>query len=352
MKRLLTGVATVLLLVATTGFAYAANGQQVVSNDVVRATSTVQANTVVARIANIAGGFGGGGFSGGGGGGFGFGGAPGASLTPKDSKAPAFAFNAGVTEDGLSAGEKGTTFGVWGLGMYTNFSNGDEATKYDADLYTAMVGGDMRVTDDLLIGVALGYEYLDLDKKYGGGGSLETDGSYTIMPYLGYTIIPGTVLDAAFGYTSTEYEDNDGTATGDYDSDRYVSSIGLSQYFSYDAWDFSGRIGYLYVHGDQSDYDRSGANVDNSDSFLGQLSVGAKAAYNYEGWQPYVGLNYLLDTTTSARPVNSDYDEFEGLFGINCFAIDQWKIGAEFGASFDRSQYESYRSTLTVRYEF
>lgn len=349
MKKFLIGVAAALLIVSSMGqLAFAANGQQVVNNDVIRSTSTVQANTVVARIANIAGGFGGG-FGGGGS----FGGTQGLSLAPKaDEKAPAFAFNAGMTEDGLSAGQQGSEFGVWGLGMYTNFSNDDEATKYDADLYTVMVGGDWRVTDDLMIGLALGYEYLDLDKKYGGGGSLETDGSYTIMPYLGYTIIPGTVLDAAFGYTSTEYEDNDGTATGDYDSDRYVSSIGLSQYFSYDAWDFSGRIGYLYVHGDQSDYDRSGANVDNSDSFLGQLSVGAKAAYNYEGWQPYVGLNYLLDTTTSARPVNSDYDEFEGLFGINCFAIDQWKIGAEFGASFDRSQYESYRSTLTVRYEF
>lgn len=349
MKKLLTGVAAALLLIATAGFSYAANGEQIVSNDVVRATSTVQANTVVARIASIAGGMGGGGF---GGGAPSFGGAPGASLSPKDGKAPAFAFNAGVTKDGLSSGDQGTRFGVWGLGMYTHFASSDAATKYDADLYTAMVGGDWRATDDLLIGVALGYESLDLDKKYGNGGSLETDGSYTIMPYLGYTIVPGTVLDAAFGYTSSEYDDDNGVASADYDAERYVSSIGLTQYINYDAWDFSGRIGYLYVHGDQSDYDRSGANVQNPDAFLGQLSLGVKAAYNFESWQPYVGVNYLLDTITSARPVNSDYDEFEGIVGVNCFAVDQWKFGAEFGASIDRSQYESYRSTLTVRYEF
>ncbi|MGE4469408.1 MAG: autotransporter outer membrane beta-barrel domain-containing protein [Desulfovibrio sp.] len=349
MKKFLIGVAAALLIVSSMGqLAFAANGQQVVNNDVIRSTSTVQANTVVARIANIAGGFGGG-FGGGGS----FGGTQGLSLAPKaDEKAPAFAFNAGMTEDGLSAGQQGSEFGVWGLGMYTNFSNDDEATKYDADLYTVMVGGDWRVTDDLLIGLALGYEYLDLDKKYGNGGSLETDGSYTIMPYLGYTIMEGTVLDAAFGYTSSEYEDDNGTASADYDADRYVSSIGLSQYLDYDAWTFSGRAGFLYVHGDQSDYDRSGANVDNPDSFLGQWSLGLKAAYTYDAWQPYVGVNYLYDAITSSRPVNSDYDEFEAIVGVNCYAIDQLSITAEFGTSLDRSQYESYRSMLNLRYEF
>ena len=267
-----------------------------------------------------------------------------------------FAFSMDSEDLGLASGEGGNDFGIWGMGSYTNFKSTASGGKYDADSYNLMLGFDWRATDDLLVGLAAGYGSLDLDKdNWTGGdtGSLKTEHEWTVMPYLAYNITDLTIVDAAFAYTDSRYKDNDGTNTGHYDSERYLSSIGLSQYYLYDSWTFSGRAGYMYVHGDLSSYSRGAANIANPDSYLGQLSLEGKVAYYYEcGIQPYVALRYFYDTSTSSRPVKSDYDEFGGVLGANWFASDQWTVNVEAGNTMGRQKFEAYRGQLNVRYEF
>lgn len=330
------------LVCASVAFA-ATNGQEQTSSDVVRTSSQALTTMIQSRVSAIT--------------------APrpdlngnNQSFNKKIDDKGNFAFSMTGEELGLASGEEGNDFGLWGMGAYTNFKSLASGARYDADAYNLMLGFDWRATRDLMVGIAAGYGQLDLDKdNWTGGddGSLKTDYEWTLMPYLAYNITDLTIADVAFAYTDSRYEDDDGTNTGEYDSDRYLTSLGLSQYFVHDRWTFSGRAGYMYVHGDLSSYSRGATNIANPDSYMGQMSLEAKAAYYFDaGLQPYGALRYFYDTQSSARPVNSDYDEFGSVLGVNWFATDQWIINLEGGNTMGRDKFEAYRGQFNIRYEY
>lgn len=332
------------------------NGQTQANNDIIRSSSQTVTTIIQQRVAYIA--------------------APKpAGLTPRgttpgggNTRAPQtsmnsidkngninLAFNA---EDlGLASGDSANDFGVWAMGAYNHFSSSASGSKYDADAYNLFVGADYKVIPDLMLGLALGYGSMDLDKDdWNGGtdtGSLKTDYEFTIMPYLAYDITDTTILDAAFAYTRSRYKDDDGTNTGRYDSNRLLTNIGVSQYLMLDNWTLSGRLGYMYVNGDLSTYSRGATEISNPNSYYSQMNVEAKAAYLFLGWvEPYVTVRYNYDLSTSTRPVDSDYDEFETMAGLTLYTADQWTVGFEGGATLDRSDYQSYRGQATIRFEF
>lgn len=342
MKRLLALISLFTILAFASMASAETNGQQQATSDVVRTSSQALSTMVQGRVATIA--------------------APkpaGFKQTTKNhiDKKGNVAFSMNAEDLGLSSGDGGNDFGVWGMGAYTNFKSTASGGKYDADAYNLLLGADWRATPEFLVGLAAGYGSLDLDKKdWNGGadtGSLKTEYEWTLMPYLAYNFTDETIADFAFAYTQSRYKDNDGTNTGKYDSKRYLTNFGISHYYMVDEWTLSGRLGYMYVHGDLGSYSRGGTNVANPDSYLGQLNLEAKAAYIFNnGVEPYAGLRYYYDTTTSVTPVDSDYDEFEGLLGMNWYIGDQWTINMEGGATMGRAKYEAYRGQANVRYEF
>jgi len=340
MKRLILFIFLVALF-GVSSLAFGANGQQQAQSDIVRNAGQAATVAVTSRVAAVA--------------------APkpaGVKGNTETSSIDAngnFKFAMNAEDLGLASGDDSNSFGVWGLGSYTNFSSSATNAKYDADALNVFLGFDWRATPDFLIGIAGGWGSLDLDKKQWGNdnGTLKTDSEWTIMPYLAYNFTENTILDAAFSYSDTRYKDSNSTASGKYDSTRYLSSVGLSHYYLVDDWTLSGRLGYMYVHGDLKTYSRGGTDVANPDTWLGQLSVEGKAAYLFgNGAEPYAGLRYMYDVQTSTKPVDSDYDEFEGILGLNWYAGDQWTINMEGGASAGRSKYDSYRGQAYIRYEF
>ncbi len=334
-------IAAIVVFAAPAAFAET-NGQEQATNDVVRTASTQAVTAITSRIASVAGG-----------------GARGRQFTPvaKLDANGNFNFDTTAKEVGLASGDAANDIGIWGMGSYINFSSSASGGKYNADYYSAFAGIDWRATSDLLIGIAGGYGSLDLDKNgWNGGaddGSLKTDHEWTVLPYLAYNFTDSTVLDAAFGYTNSRYADSDGNNTGHYDATRLLSSIGLTQNYTIDAWTLSGRLGYMYIDGDMGSFSRGGTDIANPDNYLGQVSGEAKAAYLYEfGLEPYASLRYMYDVQTSSIPVGSDYDEFEGILGANWYVDDALTLGLEGGASMGRTDYESYRGQFFVRYEF
>lgn len=340
MKRLVALIALVALLVSSAAFAET-NGQQQANNDIVRNAGTAAVGAVTGRIAAMAAPKPGGGVRG-------------ASLqTSSIDGSGNFKFAMNAEDLGLASGDDANVFGIWGMGAYTNFKSTASGAKYDADAYNTFIGFDWRATPELLVGIAGGWSTLDLDKKgWGGDGYIKTDDELTVMPYLAYNFTDELIVDAAFAYSNGEYKDNDGTDTGSYTSNRYLSNIGVSYYYLVDAWTLSSRLGYMYVNGDLGKYSRGGVDVANPDSYLGQVSLEAKAGYLFDvGAEPYVGLRYMYDTQISATPAGSDYDEFEGLLGLNWYSGD-WTLNLEGGASMGRDKYESYRGQAYIRYEF
>lgn len=334
---------TILALLGFSSIALAeTNGQETATSDVVRTSSQALTSVIQGRVATIA--------------------APrpggqaqtNTSLLDENGN---FAFSMTGDDLGLSSGEGGNNIGVWGMGSLMHFKGTSTGAQYDANAYNAMLGVDYRFTPDLLVGLAAGYGYLDLNKKdWNAGadtGSLSTDHEWTLMPYAAYNLTDFTILDAAFAYTNSRYKDDDGSDVGRYDSERFLTNLGVSQYFVLDNWMLSGRLGYMYVHGDLSSYSRGGVDIANPDSYLGQLNAEGKAAYFFDaGFEPYAALRYFYDTTSSSTPVESDYDEFEGLMGVNWYATDQWILNLETGAGIGRDEFQSYRGQVNVRYEY
>jgi len=334
LKKILFLCLMIMTLSAASVAVAATNGEKVANTDIVRASSTVAVSTVTARIAQVA--------------------AP--SPRPVTNTADNngnFKFAMNAEDLGLASGDGATDFGVWGMGAYTHFESSASGAKYDADAYNIFLGVDWRATPELLIGLAGGWGSLDLDKKgWGGDGYIKTDDELTVMPYLAYNFTDELIADAAFAYSNGEYSDNDGTGTGHYTSNRYLTNLGLSYYYLIDAWTLSSRVGYMYVHGDLGSYSRGGTSVANPDAYLGQASLQGKAAYLFScGLEPYVGLTYKYDTSVSSTPVGSDYDEFEGKLGMN-YRIDTWTLNLEGGATVGRDDFESYTGQFFIRYEF
>lgn len=339
MKRLTVLIALVALFVSSAAFA-ATNGQQQANSDIVRTSGTTAVVTITTRVASV--------------------------VAPKPSGARASLKTSSVNSDGsfkfamnaedlgLASGDDANVFGIWGMGSINNFKSTASGAKYDADAYNVFLGFDWRVTPELLVGVAGGWGSLDLDKKQWGddNGSIKTDDEWTIMPYLAYNFTDNLIGDAAFAYSNGEYKDSNSTDSGKYTSNRYLSSLGLSYYYIVDSWTLSGRVGYMYVHGDLGKYSRGGTDVANPDSYLGQASLEAKAAYLFDvGAEPYAAVRYMYDTQTSSTPVGSDYDEFEGILGLNWYT-GGWTLNIEGGASMGRDKYDAYRGQAFVRYEF
>lgn len=343
MKKFLMLFAVLAVLGMASMASAEVNGQAQAQGDIVKSASTASVTAVVGRIANMVapaprpGGT-----------------APGGPKVQGSLTDGSFKFAMNAQDLGLASGDDANVFGVWGMGAYTNFKSTASGGKYDADAYNLFIGADMRVTPELLIGVAGGWGNLDLDKKEWGAdnGSIKTDNEWTIMPYLAYNITPNLIFDGAFSYSNGEYKDSNSTDSGTYSSNRYLTSLGLSYYYNVDAWTLSGRAGYFYVNGDLGKYSRNGVDVANPDTYLGQATLEAKAAYMFAvGAQPYASLRYMYDVQTSSTPVGSDYDEFEGVLGLNWYTGD-WTINLEGGASMGRDKYDAYRGQAYIRYEF
>ncbi|NDV20290.1 autotransporter domain-containing protein [Pseudodesulfovibrio sp. JC047] len=326
---------------ATMAFAET-NGQQQANSDIARTSSQALSTMVQGRVATIA--------------------APkpaGFDATAKNhiSKNGSFAFATNAEELGLSSGDSANEFGLWGMGAFNSFESDASGGKYDANAFNLLIGADWRATSDLLIGIAAGTGTLDLDKKDWNGGAddgyIRTEHEWTIMPYAAYNITDTTIFDASFAYTDSRYKDNDGTDSAKYDSTRMMTNLGLSQYYMVDKWTLSGRLGFMYIDGDLGSYSRGATDVANPDTYLGQVSAEAKAAYIFDnGIEPYAALRYFYDVATSVTPVHSDYDEFEGVLGANWHIGNDWSLGLEGGASAGRSKYNAYRGQASVRYEF
>jgi len=326
----------VLALLAVSSIASAdSNGQVVANQDIVKNAGLAMSSAVGGRIAAITGP-----------------GSKGATTKASLDGNGNFNFALNAKDLGIASGDDVNQIGIWGLGAYTNFKSTASGAKYDADAYNVFVGVDWRATSDLLVGLAGGWGSLDLDKKWGTNGYIKTDDELTVMPYVAYNFTDDLIVDAAFAYSNGEYKDNDGTNTGTYTSNRYMTNVGLAYYYLVDQWTLSTRAGYMYVHGDLGSYSRGGVDVANPDAWLGQASLQAKAAYLFtNGFEPYAGLKYMVDLQTSSVPVGSDYDEFEGSLGVN-WNVKSWVLSVEGGASMGRDDFESYRGQFFVRYEF
>lgn len=251
---------------------------------------------------------------------------------------------------GLNAGDEPNRFGVWGMGQAAFLANTGSATRFDGTLGNYMIGADYKPLENLVVGVAGGYENGYLITKYNSGSI--TDEGFSVIPYASYKIFDTTSVDVLGGWTFVNYRNVRGDISGSQDALRSMVSASLNQYFQLDAWTLSAQLGHLYVNEHKDSFTESdGTQNGASGSYLGEWRIQGKAAYLWNSLQPYLGLSYLYDYTMSSA-VGADRDEIEGVLGLNYFYSDKLTFSLEGANSFDRNHAQNSRAMLNIRYSF
>ena len=258
------------------------------------------------------------------------------------SGAPALASNM-LWQSGGAAGEDFSR-----LSLYSNISYGDgskDRTRneqgFDFDSQALTVGGDYRLSDALIAGVAFGYGQSDVSVDNSAG---DTSGdTYSLTGYTSM-YVDSWYVDASLGY-----------ATHSYDSSRYVPGIApllstqtLKSDTEGDSLSWSLGAGYAYdMYGWTADYalrlDSVSASIDgyretggtlaldvgkqDIDSLQGVLSAQFSKAYSTELGVilPSLGLEIHQEFDDETRVVTAQYalDRFNNQFSFSSDDADK-----------------------------
>ncbi len=252
---------------------------------------------------------------------------------------------------GQSSGNGPMGIGVWALGSGTYLDNSKSGANYDGSLYTGMLGVDKQM-GDLLVGVAAGYENLDITTKY-NSGKMEYDG-FSVVPYLSYSFSKDLVLDASFGYTWLDYTMKDTQAGVGYSDGmngrRMVTSAGLTKYYDWEKFLFSARVGTLYLNEHQGSYQLNATTYSSAGIYTWMGSLGLRAEYDMGAFRPFVGVTYLQDFMKNGDS-DSDMWGADLDLGFNYTPADSWVVGLT-GIVGARDDMYKAGGMLNVRYDF
>lgn len=251
---------------------------------------------------------------------------------------------------GQSSGDGPMGIGVWALGSGNYLDNTKSGAKYDGSLYTGMVGVDKQM-GDLLLGVAVGYEKLDLTTKY-NSGNMEYDG-WSVVPYLSYSITKDIVADASFSYTWLDYTMKDTQAGVKYsdgmNANRMVTSAGLTTYYDWDKFLFSARLGTLYMNEHQGSYTLNTTDYSKSGIYTWMGSLGLRAQYDMGAFKPFVGATYMQDFIKSGGDKDMWGTDFD--LGFTYVPAAGWNVGVT-GTYGVRDDLTKAGGMLNLRYDF
>lgn len=186
---------------------------------------------------------------------------------------------------GGSAGEGDVaTFGRLGIFINGNLGFGEKDSTaneegFDIDTQGLTLGADYRLSDNLVLGGALGYmnSEIDLDQN---GGDLDSDG-YSLTLYGTYYQSDVFYIDGSLSYGRNDYDQArniqytltqptpvtvDQTLSADYDGNQWGATIGAGYEFNQGALNFgpTARLEYLDVELDSYRESASNPNADGS----------------------------------------------------------------------------------------
>ncbi len=123
----------------------------------------------------------------------------------------------GTGGGGTSGGIGGSSLTFWGGGDYRDFEGSGNGVDFDGDLFSAQLGVDGKLRDDLLIGVAASWSESDIDYRGDSGHGEHQLEITTLHPYASWETLSGLDLwaTAGFGQGDLEITDGQGRASSD-----------------------------------------------------------------------------------------------------------------------------------------
>lgn len=372
---LITSVAATFTIMGAAGTAFAGCDVAPATQQASAAASTNTAGLIASRVTSVVttstGGTGGGATSGGSSSGGGQ--VLNSNQTPTTSSCgttttqqPNLSEDETVSRQGSAAARNGgkKINSLWVASSVTWLKKSDTNGDYGGTITNGILGYDRRLTDDLIGGVAIGYEKVLINTKYvANGGSVEGD-TVSFSPYLGYSINDWLVLDGVAGYARITYRFKaNATEVGDATANRLFGAGNLTAYKRFDDTLLKAAIGYLRIAEFQGSY-TSSANTFNRESLanFGQIRATLSAGHDLHSslgiFTPNVFARYEYDAPHAqkvdlANGYRSTNDPDGMTFGIGLdFAVDDLKLALGATTTQFRDNLESYGLDATIRYAF
>lgn len=256
-------------------------------------------------------------------------------------------------------------FNVWVHGKITTLDDSSDGASFDGNVWNILGGADYRVTDNIMVGIATGYERYNLDTNY-NNGSFDGHG-YTVGPYIGLMFNRNIVLDAWAGATFLSYDVTGSGVSGDFDSTRYFVSVNLTGTWRWKGLRLAPRLSMFYAHEVQDAFvDSAGTRVAAQTVRLGRFSFGPEIGYtiNLPGnrlvIEPFVSLRGEYDFTREGNVVlgNGAVATDSALGATVGFGIDfQWRksVWLRLGGSYNaigRGDLESWSGEARLQIRF
>jgi len=265
---------------------------------------------------------------------------------------------------GLSAGDYFYNWSGWVSYARTHTENTRFVSQYDSNLDSALAGFDTTPKENLIVGLAVGYENNDIDTTF-SGGEQQIDG-FTIAPYAGYLFHPNASLDLSAGYSSLDIDQfrrfGASIIDGDTDSDRWFISGNLNAFTRVNDFAFSGRVGVIYAEDDiDAIVETGGADAFTSPSTtveFGQIQVGGEVAYSVAPLEPYASVFYEYDfeyeklILDDPRPAANDRSDVRFGLGARYFSDNGFSANLEWNIIAGRDEIGSHTLSLTGRLDF
>ena len=253
---------------------------------------------------------------------------------------------------------------VWAASSITWLKKSDPNGDYGGTISNGIIGYDRRLTENLIGGLALGYEKVRINTKYVvNGGSVEGD-TVSVSPYVGYSINDWLVVDGVAGYARITYRfKTSATEVGDATANRLFGAGNLTAYQRYDDTLLKASVGYLRIAEFQGSY-TTNANTFNRESLanFGQvratLAAGHDLKTSYGMFTPNVFARYEYDLPHAqkvdlAAGYRSTNDRDGVVFGLGLdFAVEDFKFNLGATTTQFRENLEAFGLDATVRYAF
>lgn len=285
------------------------------------------------------------------------------------------------SNDTLAAGDvgDGSVFALWGSYSYADFESdfafAGSSLAYDAHGHNAIGGLDRLFAGRFLLGLAGGYQSVEADTAFNGGGT-ENDGQ-TVAPYIAILLNEVFSIDATAGYSWLEYDQDrispaDGTdIRASFDAERWFGATNLNALVVRGNWVLGAKVGYLHSDEEQERYLETGSaasaaanrlrRVTTRDIDISQAIVGGDIGYSIGQYEPYVMAAYRNDLSrndgeaagglpvafTSVQP--DDDDEVEINIGVRYYTTWGVTSSIEYSRVEGRQDFDSDTFTFSLR---
>lgn len=265
---------------------------------------------------------------------------------------------------GLNAGDGASIpYGVWGNYAYTDFENDLSSTAFDGSSHSFLGGVDFAISENSVIGIAIGYDNGDIDTTFNSGN--QESETFTIAPYFGALLTDSMSVDFNIGYSRVDYDQfrvapgSTTRITSTPDSDRWFGAFNLNGFAYHDNWILGARVGALFASNVLEAYTESnGTAIAESRTKLGSASIAGDIAYSYKNYEPFVNLSYQYDfslteisVATGPQPTN-DANDLLMTTGVRYFNNNGISGNIEYSKRFLRDNFDEDRISLTIRADF